>query len=144
MGDLRSEKMNIHSKKIFHLISKLSHLITMNWNTIQSATDLAEIKRKSHENPVVIFKHSTRCSISSMALDRLQRSWNEAEMEGVVPYFLDLIAHRGLSDQIAQEFGVDHESPQVLVIDREKCVYDTSHMGINYRELQQFAKANHS
>jgi bacillithiol system protein YtxJ len=71
-----------------------------------------------------------------MVLNRLERSWNADEMEHVAIYFLDLIAHRDLSSLIAEKFNVYHESPQLLVINSGKCTYNTSHMGISYRELK--------
>lgn len=75
-----------------------------------------------------------------MALDRLQRSWSEEEMKNLKPYYLDLISYRDISNHIAQEFGVDHQSPQVIVIKNGEAVYDNSHMGINYEELKAFSK----
>jgi bacillithiol system protein YtxJ len=110
----------------------------MNWNQLNSAETLQEIQNNiSHEQPVLIFKHSTRCSVSSMALDRLERNWNEQEMQNVKPYFLDLIQHRDISNQIAEVFGIPHESPQVLLIKDGKVVYDNSHMGISYQEIKK-------
>lgn len=114
--------------------------IIMNWNQINNLETINKIKEESKSSPVLIFKHSTRCSISSMALDRLQRSWREEEMKNLKPYYLDLIAYRDISNQIAQEFGVYHQSPQVIVIRNEEAVYDNSHMGINYESLKEFFK----
>ncbi|RIW18658.1 bacillithiol system redox-active protein YtxJ [Algoriphagus lacus] len=107
----------------------------MNWKKLTEASQLEEIKELSKTKPVLIFKHSTRCSISSMSLDRLLRNWKTEDGEKVVPYFLDLIAYRKLSDQVEEEFGVPHESPQVLIIRDSKAVYDNSHYGISYPEI---------
>ncbi|MEL7002932.1 MAG: bacillithiol system redox-active protein YtxJ [Bacteroidota bacterium] len=112
----------------------------MEWIELRNVNELDQIKQKSHEEPVVIFKHSTSCAISSMAINRLERSWNSQEMNGVKPYYLDLIRHRDVSNQIAETFGVPHQSPQVLVVKNGDVVYDTSHMGINYREIKDVAK----
>jgi bacillithiol system protein YtxJ len=108
----------------------------MVWNNLTSEEALSDIKEKSGSKPVVIFKHSTRCSISSMALSRLERSWNNEEMMDVEPYFLDLIAYRSVSNKVAEVLGVPHESPQLLLIIDGKCIYNTSHMGISYNELK--------
>lgn len=109
----------------------------MNWEKLTSAEQLDQLKADSKEKKAIIFKHSTRCSISQMALDRLERSWDDSAMENkVTPYFLDLIQHRDISAAIADKFGIAHESPQLLVIDQGECSYHASHMGINYRELQ--------
>ena len=121
-------------KKLFSQESK-----GMNWNTINSAAVLDQIIEESKGQHVLIFKHSTRCSISSMALSRMERSWDESEMQGLKAYYLDLIAYRPISNQIAEVFDVYHESPQVLVIENGKCIYTASHMGINYSSLKQFA-----
>lgn len=108
----------------------------MNWNNLDQIDQLVDIDVQSHIMPVVLFKHSTRCSISSAALDRIQRSWNDQEMEGIRPYYLDLIAHRSISDAIAIHYGIEHQSPQVLLIRNGECIYHESHMGINYKEIQ--------
>jgi bacillithiol system protein YtxJ len=107
----------------------------MNWNKLTNAAQIEEIKALSNTKPVLIFKHSTRCSVSSMSLDRLIRNWKTADEDKVVPYFLDLIANRPLSDQIEEEFNIPHESPQVIIIRDGKSVYDSSHYGISYPEI---------
>ncbi|WP_026950577.1 bacillithiol system redox-active protein YtxJ [Algoriphagus mannitolivorans] len=107
----------------------------MNWNKLIQASQLDEIKTLSFEKPVLIFKHSTRCSISSMSLDRLLRNWKIEDGEKVVPFYLDLISFRNLSDLVEQEFGVPHESPQVILIQNGKVIYENSHFGISYPEI---------
>lgn len=108
---------------------------TMNWNRITSDAQLDTIKTESAKQPVLIFKHSTTCSISAMALSRMERNWND--QLGVKPYYLDLLANRPISNKIEQEFGVEHESPQVLLIRNGVCVYEASHMGISFAGVQQ-------
>jgi bacillithiol system protein YtxJ len=108
----------------------------MNWNKLDSIEIVDKIIEESKEKPVVIFKHSTSCSISAMALNRLERSWNENEMTEVKPYYLDLISYRNVSNAVAEKFGIMHQSPQVLLIKDGKSVYDDSHMGISYQNLK--------
>ncbi|GMQ28916.1 bacillithiol system redox-active protein YtxJ [Algoriphagus confluentis] len=107
----------------------------MNWNKLTHPSQIEQIKALSYEKPVLIFKHSTRCSISSMSLDRLLRNWKEEDKEKVEPFYLDLIAYRDLSDQIEVVFGVPHQSPQVVLIRKGEAVYDNSHFGISYPEI---------
>lgn len=109
----------------------------MNWEKIVNVGQLEDLKKQSEEKPVLIFKHSNRCSISSMAFDRLKRNWKDSDFEKVSPYFLDLINYRDISNQIAQEFGVYHQSPQIILIKNGKAVYDNSHMGISYGEIMR-------
>lgn len=104
----------------------------MNWIDLNSVQQLADIKELSKTRPQVIFKHSTRCSISSMAKSRLERS--EQPDTGDF-YYLDLIKHRSISDKIAEDFAVTHESPQVLVIKNTECVFEESHSGIDMDEI---------
>lgn len=109
----------------------------MNWIQLTTEEQLKDIRQQSHEQPVVIFKHSTRCSISSMAKSRMER---EDAPDNVQFYYLDLISYRNLSKAIAEEYSVHHESPQVLLIKNGECVYDESHNGIDMQEIAEQAK----
>ena len=111
----------------------------MNWIDLNSVHQLAEIKELSKIKAQVIFKHSTRCSISSMAKNRLER--NE-QPEATDFYFLDLIKFRSLSNKVAEDFSVNHESPQVLLIRNMECVYEESHSGIDMDEIAAQIIAN--
>lgn len=106
----------------------------MEWISLTNELQIDEIKKLSDKKPQVIFKHSTRCSTSSMAKNRLERS---AAPEGVDFYYLDLIAYRNISQKIADDFHVYHESPQVLLIKNGECIFDESHMGISMDEIAQ-------
>ncbi len=108
----------------------------MNWNKLTDITRLEEIKKESYQHPVLILKHSTRCSISSATLGRLERNWKQDEVGDLKPYFLDLITYRAISNQIAEDFGVWHESPQALIIHNGECVYDASHFDISFDGLK--------
>jgi len=112
----------------------------MNWINLETENQLNDIQLKSHQQPVLIFKHSTRCSVSRTALDRLERNWNPDEMREIQPYFLDLIANRNISNLIAEDFHVEHQSPQVLLIRNGKSVYDRSHFDIDFKSIKQEIK----
>lgn len=112
----------------------------MNWNKLTEEGQIDAIKQLSEETPVLIYKHSTRCSLSSMSLNRLQRNWKDEDNQQVAPYFLDLIANRQLSDQVSIDFGIPHESPQVILVKNGKAVYDNSHYGISYSEIMENLK----
>ncbi len=106
----------------------------MQWQALTDPEQLDALIEQSRVSPQVIFKHSTRCSISSMALHRLERSETPA---GAVFHLLDLLRYRPLSQAIAERFAVHHESPQVLIIRHGECVYDESHSGINMDEIRE-------
>lgn len=105
------------------------------WNIIQSEDDINEIIEKSKIEKCVIFKHSTRCSISSMALSRFENGWDEHNTQNL--YFLDLIQFRPISNAIAEKFHVKHESPQVLVIENGEVLYHSSHNAIDPKIIAQ-------
>ncbi len=107
----------------------------VNWIKLNKVGQLDEIKKLSNEKPVVIFKHSIKCPISAMALNRLERSWNPSEHKETSIYYLDLINYREVSNAIADVFDVHHQSPQVIIVKNEKAVYDDSHMGISYEDI---------
>lgn len=104
----------------------------MTWTPLQSPELLQRIKETQGYS--VIFKHSTRCSISMMAKKRFELDWDSIP-ENTPLYFLDLISYRDISAQIAQIFQITHESPQLLLIKDGECVYETSHGEISAEEL---------
>jgi len=108
----------------------------MSWIELVSVEQIDAIKKESNEAPVLIFKHSTTCSISAMAYHRLQRGTKTFNFK---VYYLDLRAHREVSNFIASTFDVIHESPQVLLIDKGKAVYHRSHSEINPAEILEAA-----
>lgn len=103
----------------------------MNWIPLESADQLNEIKQ--NQGYSLIFKHSTRCSISMMAKRRFELDWEDLP-EDMPLYFLDLIKYRELSGMVAQLFQVHHESPQLILIKDGECVLDQSHGGISVEE----------
>jgi bacillithiol system protein YtxJ len=106
------------------------------WKKIHSEQALEEALALSASKPVLLFKHSNRCSVSSMVLYRLEREWTENNPP-FEPYFIDVINDRPVSNEVAQFFGVRHESPQALLIESNVCVYHASHTAISYRHLSE-------
>lgn len=105
----------------------------INWNELTDLGQLNEIIAMSNEKPVAIFKHSTRCSVSRMALKQFENEFNSSDK--VTPYFLDLIEYRAISNEIANRFGVTHQSPQLILIKEGKAIYNVSHSDIDAEEL---------
>lgn len=108
----------------------------MNWIPLTSVSQIDQIIERSKEIPCVIFKHSTRCSISAMAKYRLEDDWKFSDNQ-IETYFLDLIAHRDISNAIAEKLSVWHESPQLILIRDGECTYDASHLDITVDELSE-------
>jgi hypothetical protein len=101
---------------------------------MENLGQIEEIITLSEQMPVIIFKHSTRCSISRMALKNFESEYDLGEK--VTTYFLDLISFREVSNAIAIRFNVVHQSPQMLLIVGGKSVYDVSHSSIDAQELK--------
>ena len=106
----------------------------MQWKYITDLNQINEIKDQSGYS--LIFKHSTRCSVSMMAKRRFEMDW-EVIPENTSLYFLDLISYRPISASIAETFQVQHESPQILLIKDGDCVLDASHSDISADEVAE-------
>lgn len=106
----------------------------MQWTHITDPSQISQIKLQ--EGYSLIFKHSTRCSVSLMAKRRFEMDWS-AIPEHTSLYFLDLISHRNISAEIAETFQVQHESPQILLIKNGDCILDASHSDISAEEVAE-------
>ena len=110
----------------------------MKWIPLETLEQLQNIK--SSAESTIIFKHSTRCSISMMAKRKFESDW-EVIPENIDLYFLDLIKYREISNAIADMFNVYHQSPQLLLIKDGECIYETSHGEISAEEMAEQIKA---
>ena len=102
----------------------------MKWEILSSEQQLLDLLDK--ESLFAIFKHSTRCSISSMAKNRVERDW---DLDFPI-YYLDLIQYRSISNLIAAKSGIEHQSPQLIVFQNGLPVYDASHNAIDANEIK--------
>jgi bacillithiol system protein YtxJ len=117
--------------KIFNENS--SNVNQVNWIPLETLEQLDKIVADSFEKAALIFKHSTRCSISRFALKRFESEFNLEEKLSL--YYLDLLNFRSISNEIAVKFDVQHQSPQVLLIKEGKVIYHDSHDGILVEEI---------
>ena len=106
----------------------------INWITLNDINQLDEIVAESKFKPVVIFKHSTSCSISRMALKSFERDFDFDDE--VLVYFLDLLNFRDISNRIGSMFDVRHQSPQILMIKDGNSIYNASHENIDFKILK--------
>lgn len=107
----------------------------VNWIPLTFLGQLDDMVAFSNQKPAMIFKHSTRCSVSRFALKQFENEFKNEDM--VDTYFLDLLEHRDISNDIAKRFGVFHQSPQLLLIKDGKSVYNVSHSDIDAEELME-------
>ncbi|GEC80097.1 bacillithiol system redox-active protein YtxJ [Flavobacterium aquatile] len=123
-------------KNIFGSQDEENKVSKVDWRMLTNVDDLNEIVNESAGKPILIFKHSTRCSISRMVLKQFE---NEFDLQDkITPYFLDLLNHRDVSNEIATKFDVYHQSPQLIVIQDGKSIYDVSHDSIDAHSLKKF------
>jgi len=106
----------------------------MQWTPLSDPEQLDALDAASQERPVLIFKHSTRCNISSASLHRLESRWTDENDARHATYYLDLLRYRSLSAVVADRYGVEHASPQVLVIHHGGCIHSSTHFGISYAD----------
>lgn len=97
---------------------------------IDQISNLIEESKAENISAVLVFKHSTRCSISFFAKKNFEAEWDKLPYN-ICLYYLDLISHRDVSNDLAERFSVRHESPQVLLIKNGECIYHASHHQIN-------------
>jgi len=117
------------------LFSKSPKPQALPWVEITSTNQLNDLLHNVGEKPILLFKHSTRCSISSMALNGFERNWTSGK-ELCDIYFIDLLKYRDVSNLVAELTGVEHQSPQAIVIKGKEIIYDESHSGIDARRIE--------
>ncbi len=109
------------------------------WESLESVDQLHNLVKNSKLTTKVIFKHSTRCGISRMALNNFERNYEELN-QNVTYYLLDLLNNRDVSNAIAEELKVAHQSPQVIVLKDGLVIHTESHHGIDIKKIQQLNK----
>jgi bacillithiol system protein YtxJ len=100
------------------------------WKHLTTPNDVDQVMELSFDKPLVVFKHSERCSISSMALSRFEEHVQEVEKSSLT-FIIDVVENRPASLHTAEKTGVTHQSPQVLVIFQGKAILDDSHNAID-------------
>lgn len=101
----------------------------MDWKHLESIEDLNQAIEESGTKRVVIYKHSTRCSVSVMVKRVLESQWSHGS--DITPYYLDLLSHRDVSNEIASRFNIEHESPQIVVLENGEAIHHASHTNID-------------
>lgn len=105
------------------------------WKAIRSEEDLEKAIKESYENRVAIFKHSTSCFISKTVLKNFEKEIENSDEQNVSFYFLDLLAFRPISNKIAEDFEIRHESPQLIVLENGKAINNASHQDISLSQI---------
>ncbi len=123
-------------KSSFNRENSRSSVSKINWQPLIAVPQVEDLQNRSKQSPektFLIFKHSTRCGISSMALRRFEEEWEA--IENIELFFLDLIQYRDVSQKIQNHFNVWHESPQAIVIKNGEVIYHASHSAISAQAI---------
>jgi bacillithiol system protein YtxJ len=115
--------------------------IELEWFNLSTIEDFHAALKYSHNQPVLLFKHSTRCSISSSAISRLKRNW-KGDQVNIKPFYLDLINHRDVSKEIEITLDVEHQSPQMIILKNGESIFHSSHMDIDFNDVKNYAGSN--
>jgi bacillithiol system protein YtxJ len=118
-----------------HFSQQSNEKATPQWKKLIRLEQLPELVQESYNIPVVLFKHSVSCGLSAMVKYQLEEEWNFKHKE-LSFYYLDLINHRDVSNKIAEEFDIVHQSPQVIVLHKGKPIANTSHYAIGVSWLR--------
>ncbi|MDX2359496.1 MAG: bacillithiol system redox-active protein YtxJ [Crocinitomicaceae bacterium] len=109
------------------------------WTNVSSVEQLNEIILSVSDKPKLFFKHSTRCGVSRMVLSSFESGW-DSENELCDLYFVDLLKHRDVSNEIAAITGIFHQSPQAIVVKGKEIIYDATHSAIDARKVTSLLK----
>lgn len=111
----------------------------MAWEKITSEQQRVDIMNLSDQHPVVLFKHSPRCPISALAFSRFESAFRHQDF-----YVIDVIGQRELSQHIATDLGITHQSPQLLIVSNQHCVANWSHLEISAYQAEEVLKRTNS
>ena len=117
--------------------SKVEKVSYLKWIPLTTMEELEAIKENSKTETVLIFKHSTRCGISSMVIKRFEALFTE-EHQDLKVYYLDLLNYRDISDEVGFAFQVMHQSPQLIAVKNGVSVYNATHYDIANTDLSRF------
>ena len=124
----------------FSLFSSGDDTGDLTWIVLNRSEQLDSILRGSNSRLMIIFKHSSRCGISSMILNDFTRNYKLSD-DSAELYFLDIIKENELSNEVSIRYGVVHESPQLIVIKDEKVIHHASHFRIDAKKLNDLVSA---
>ncbi len=137
---IKEDKNYKIKKKAMSFLKRLRDInakkILGQWEELTEMSQLDSILEESTSQPVAIFKHSTSCGISHHVKTTLEEAW-DFEAEDIKVYYLDLLAFRPISNEVAKKFDVIHQSPQFILIKGGEAVKNWSHYSISNKNIKQ-------
>lgn len=120
----------------------IANMGTAKMKPLMNLQDLDACLSESTQGPILIFKHSTACPISSEAYRHVDAYENTRAESDPKVYIVKVIEERPVSNQIAQELALQHKSPQLLLVKDRAVVWSSSHYGINERAIRDAVDAH--
>ncbi|WP_041601427.1 bacillithiol system redox-active protein YtxJ [Halobacillus halophilus] len=105
-------------------------------NELTSQEDWQNVWKRSMDSPILVYKHSTSCLISARAFKQLKTFQKSGEDE-IDCYMVKVIENRRVSNEIAKDTNISHKSPQILLIDKQQVVWNTSHWKITEKRIRK-------
>lgn len=103
------------------------------WMNIKTTDQYEELIRESFKKPLIIFKHSRSCGFSAMALRKFEKDFHTTNEINLT--MVNVRVDRKISNFIAEQHQITHESPQLLFIKNGEVLYHASHSYINANEV---------
>ncbi len=110
---------------------------------ITCSQELGKILDESCQCQIILFKHSTTCPISSRAWQEVQNFIKESSDEILVG-MIKVIESRSVSNQVTEELGLKHQSPQVLVVRDRQVLWHASHQEVTQDKLMMVLEGKNS
>ncbi|SEB55859.1 bacillithiol system redox-active protein YtxJ [Paenibacillus sp. GP183] len=105
------------------------------WKELTSLEEWQQILDDSTAKPAVVLKHSTTCPVSANALEEFDSYLAGSPSEDVDYYLVKVIESRPVSNQIAEDLGIQHASPQILYFKDKEPVWNTSHWSVTAKHM---------
>lgn len=101
---------------------------------LSSIRQFEDLLDRSREEPILIYKHSSRCPLSTRARTEV----DSFDAESDLSIFEVVVQNdRAISDHVAETLEVRHETPQVILIRDGRPVYDASHREVTADALER-------
>lgn len=102
----------------------------MNWNEITTLEEWKAVLARSSDRGQVVLKHSTTCPVSANALHEYEQYLESRPNEQIDYTLVKVIESRPVSNQIAEDLGVKHESPQIIFLKDGEKYWTASHWAV--------------
>jgi len=105
------------------------------WREITSIEEWDKVMSDSASRQVIVLKHSTRCPVSASALEEYEAYLADKPNPDTDYYLVKVIESRPVSNKIAEDLGVVHQSPQMILVKDGKAVWNTSHWSVTKKHM---------